>query len=342
MTFTRATAAALERRAAAVPAASGAVVMGTGIVSIALARDGVNPLSDALLAVAAAVWVGLAVMLVLQLARRRAHFAHEARSPAALTGVAGTAVLGAGFATAGANAVGIALLALATAWWAALLVPVLAHWTTPTVGVSFLVVVATEALAALAATIGATEGAAWLVVAALAAFALGLALYVFVLVHFDRRQLVAGRGDHWVTGGALAIAALAAGTISDSAVGIGDLSVLHRPLELVALAVWALALAWLPILVVAELAARRPSYHLQRWATVFPLGMYAACSFVVGGVAGVRGIVDFADVWTWVAFAAWLASFAAMTRRVRRASRGSRRSFRPARGDRSRPRAGSP
>jgi hypothetical protein len=36
---------------------------------------------------------------------------------------------------------------------------------------------------------------------------------VFVISRFDLRQLVVGHGDHWITGGALAISTLAAGKI---------------------------------------------------------------------------------------------------------------------------------
>ena len=41
---------------------------------------------------------------------------------------------------------------------------------------------------------------------------------------------------------------------------------------------------------------------VRRWATVLPLGMYAACSLAIGQVTGITGIADFGQVWTWVAF----------------------------------------
>jgi hypothetical protein len=47
-------------------------------------------------------------------------------------------------------------LALALALWL-LLAPVLGNWTTPTVGVSFVLAVSTQALAVLAATLAASE-----------------------------------------------------------------------------------------------------------------------------------------------------------------------------------------
>ena len=47
-------------------------------------------------------------------------------------------------------------------------------------------------------------------------------------------------------------------------------------------------------------------YDLQRWSTVFPVGMYAAGSFAVGSAAHARGITRFARVWVWVAVAVWV------------------------------------
>jgi hypothetical protein len=54
---------------------------------------------------------------------------------------------------AGYHAAAAALLAVSRLCWAVLLVPVLRHWKTPTAGVSFLLTVATEALAVLGATL---------------------------------------------------------------------------------------------------------------------------------------------------------------------------------------------
>ena len=64
---------------------------------------------------------------------------------------------------------------------------------------------------------------------------------------------------------------------------------------------WALTIAWLPVLLAAEVLRPRLRYDVRRWSTVFPVGMYAACSFVVGAAARAPGITDFARVWVWVA-----------------------------------------
>jgi tellurite resistance protein TehA-like permease len=72
---------------------------------------------------------------------------------------------------------------------------------------------------------------------------------------------------------------------------------------------------WLGPLIAAEVLAPRPRYDVRRWATVFPLGMYAACSFAVGHSTGITGIGTFARVQTWLALAVSLFVFAGLIRR---------------------------
>jgi tellurite resistance protein TehA-like permease len=181
--------------------------------------------------------------------------------------------------------------------------------------VSFVLAVSTESLAVLAAILAAAEGTLWLAVAALVAVALGLVAYVFVLVRFDLRQLLVGHGDHWVAGGALAIAALACGKAAVAAGAIGSLNGMSDSLGTTALALWAAAMIWLPALLVCEIVAPRLRYDARRWSTVFPVGMYAACSFTVGGVEEIDGMVDFARVWIWIGFAVWLVFLVGLVRR---------------------------
>lgn len=297
--------AELDRLLDGVPPASGAVVMGTGIVSVALSLDGRESLSRVLLVVAAAVWVVLGVLLAARAERDHARFRLDIRSPAAFTAVAGTAVLGTRLTLLGWSWAGGVLLVVALVLWLGLLGPVLGHWHTPTVGASFVLTVGTESLALLAASLALQEHAGWLLTVSLVPFVLGLGFYAFVASRFDVRQLAVGHGDHWVTGGALAISTVTAGRI---ALGAEQLEPLHGAagaLRGVSLALWVLTLLWLPLLLVAEARWPRRSYDVRRWSTVFPVGMYAACSFVVGTVASVPVIMSFARVWVWVAVAVW-------------------------------------
>ncbi|HKE77850.1 MAG TPA: tellurite resistance/C4-dicarboxylate transporter family protein [Solirubrobacteraceae bacterium] len=311
----------MRRALAAVPPASGAVVMATGIVSIDLSSAGRETLSRVLLCIGTAVWLVLGALLVARAVLDRPRALREATSPAALTGVAGTAVLGTRYTLLGWRWAGVALLIVAFGIWLVLLGPVLRHWATPTVGVSFVLAVATQALAVLAATLATSENARWLIDAALVAFALGLAFYAFVISRFDWRQLVIGRGDHWVSGGALAISALAASKI---ALAAKDLGVISSPPKIAQLVLWAAAMVWLPALLGFELLFPRLEYDIRRWATAFPLGMFASCSFAVGAAVDAAGITRFARIWVWVAFALWLVLFTALVRRCARALHQSR------------------
>ncbi len=299
-----------------IPPASGAVVMGTGIVSVALLLDGRQVLSVILLVVDAAIWLALAVLLPARARRDGRRFAVDLRHPTALTSIAGTEVLGTRLTLAGWDWAGAGLLIIGTAIWLGLVPHVLRHWETPTIGASFILTVATESLALLAATVAFAARAGWLVYVALGPFCLGLGFYAFVLSRFDFRQLLVGIGDHWVTGGALAISTVAAGRIALGAQRTATLTGAHQAFKTIALVLWCLTLVWLPALIATEIMRPRLFYSVRRWSTVFPVGMYAACSFIVGKLTATPGIGDFASVWVWVSVAVWAIVFAAMLRRA--------------------------
>jgi hypothetical protein len=180
---------------------------------------------------------------------------------------------------------GGAMLLIAAVLWLTLIAPVLRNWVTPTVGLSLMLTVSTESLAVLSSALAVRMRADWLLYTALLPFVLGLALYACVIARFDVLQLVVGNGDHWITGGALAIAALAATELSLAAKS------LHQPVAV---------------------------------ADVFPVAMYAACSFAVGATAHAAVIVDFARIWVWAGLALWSVVSAAMAvRGASLARRGS-------------------
>jgi Voltage-dependent anion channel len=312
----RLTAGVLGRTLDSIPPAAGTWVMGTAIVSIGLSLDGRELLSRVILAMAVAVWATLAGLLPLRAARDTTRFRTDVRTPGALTAPVATAVLGTRLTLLGWAWAGIATLMIALALWTALLRPVLAGWKSPTVGTSLLLAVSAESLAVLGATLASQERARWLLIAAFVPFALGLVFYLFVIGRFDFRQLAVGHGDHWITGGALGIAALAAARIAAAASTLGILGGGGGALEDIALGLWALTMLWL--------VARWPrlAYDERRWATVFPLGMYAACSFAVGVTAHAGAILSFARAWVWIGLASWVIVAAATIRRSADVLRG--------------------
>jgi tellurite resistance protein TehA-like permease len=289
--------------------------MGTGIVSVALATDQQGVLSRSILAIAAIVWIALGVVLCTRLLRARPGVLNDARSPGALTGVAATAVLGTGALQLGWTNVAWVLLAAAFPAWIPLTGLVLSRLGQRAEGQWFMLTVAPAGLAALAAELAGNERVGWLLAAALGFAAIGLLAYPLVLARFDWRDLACARGEHWIGGGSLAISALAFSQIALADRHLRTIRSAATPCADIAFGLWTAGMLWLVALLVAELRWPRPRYHPQRWSTVFPLGMYAACSFAVAAATGMEVPAHFARGWTWIALAGWSLAFAGLLRR---------------------------
>ncbi|MFG3100353.1 tellurite resistance/C4-dicarboxylate transporter family protein [Streptomyces sp. NPDC048182] len=291
------------------PPAAGAAVMATGILSVGLHLAGHEVLSKIALVLACAAWLALAANFGYLLLAQRPQWLTRAGTPGALTAVAATCVLGTRFAVLGWQVLAEALLALAVLLWPGLIWLVVRRWGRRMPGAVFLGCVATQGLAVLGATLAAATSTAWLAHAALVPFWLGIVLYLVALFRFDLRQVARGAGDHWIAGGALAISALAGAKLL-TADGPGrylwnadDNAVLHD----VTVLLLALDLAWLAVLLVAELVWPRPRYDVRRWSTVFPLGMSAAATLSVGAAVDAPGLDTPGRVLLWIAVAVWLA-----------------------------------
>lgn len=305
---------AIKRAASHIHLNTGGAVMATAIVSIALRSSGYEWLSRALLLVAVILWAGLGTVFLVRLVLDRGRLFREAERVSALTEVAGTAVLGSRLVLLDFYWAGWPLLASATLL-GILLTLVLKVKAAHAPGGGFLVVVAPQSLAVLGAQIASHQHLAWLAAMSFAAFALGLCLYPTVLARFDFGELRAGAGDQWVAGGALAISALACGELANAQTAVHVLGPIHDALTFTSIVLWVLAMAWLPALILGEARWPRLDYDVRRWATVFPLGMYAAMSFTIASLNTIAWIGDFARIWTWVALGVWAVVAAAVPKR---------------------------
>jgi tellurite resistance protein TehA-like permease len=293
------------------PPGAGAAVMATGILSVGLHLDGHDVLSRIFLAVAAVLWVRLAVGFLLLLVHDPAAWRATARTPPALTAVAATCVLGTRLSLLGHQTTAEVLLALGAVVWPGLLLSVLRHWHRPSPGSAFLVCVATQSLAVLAGVLALAGRGDWLARAALVVCALGVLLYGEALARFDFRQVTAGHGDHWIAAGALAISALAASKLTASPLWTGAS---HTALRAATLVLLALDAAWYVVLAAAEAARPRPHYDLRRWSTVFPLGMTAVATTSTGQAAHLSWLTTPGRVLLWIALAVWLLTAAGALR----------------------------
>ncbi|MGW3668795.1 tellurite resistance/C4-dicarboxylate transporter family protein [Streptomyces sp. NPDC005141] len=305
------------------PPAAGAAVMATGIISVGLQLTGYETLSRITLVLASLAWLALAADFVVRLVRDREQWTRHAGTPAGLTAVAATTVLGTRFSALGWQWLAEALLALAVVLWPVLLLPVVRHWRRRMTGGVFLVCVATQGLSVLGSTIATAVGPDWLAHAALVLFWLGIVLYGVTFAHFDLWEVKRGAGDHWVAGGALAISALAGAKLVAAHHGSpylwndDDQGVLRAT----TVALLVLDLAWYCVLLVAEVVWPRLRYDVRRWATVFPMGMSAVATLSVATALDVFRLKGPGQVLLWIAVAAWLAVAAGAALAVRSATR---------------------
>ncbi|MEU1332675.1 tellurite resistance/C4-dicarboxylate transporter family protein [Streptomyces sp. NPDC005865] len=304
----------------ALPPAAGSAVMATGIISVGLYLLGHETLSRVALVLACAAWLGLAADFALRLLSRRTRWRSEADTPAALTAVAATGVLGTRLALLGRSPVALALLLLTAVLWLVLLPAVVRHWGHRMPGAVFLVCVATQAIAVLSATLAAVLPARPLSAVGAVFFCLGLVLYAVAFTRFDLAQVRTGAGDQWVAGGALAISALAGAKLLAAPLVTGARHDVLRAVTLIALG---LDLAWYLVLLAAEVRRPRLRYDVRRWATVFPMGMTAVATLSVGAATGVSWLRQPGRVLLWIAVAVWVCVFVGTVRAVAGRVRGS-------------------
>ncbi len=327
----------LARALVAVPPEYGALVMATGSVAFASAGIGLGGVALAL------TWLNVVMALVLAcvfgarvaLARRRTiqEFVDHARGPGYFTWVAASCVL-ASQAAAFLGAVHVArvLLVVAAAAWVGITYSFFAVVTlrrakprleTALSGSWLLAVVATQAVALLAAQVGGegpTGPSANVVFVAMCLFLAGTVLYLliiglifyrFTFLRLDASQLAA---PYWINMGALAITTLTGATLLAQP-GPEPLWGSVRPFLLgFTLLFWAFGSWWIPLLVVfgawRHLVAKYPlRYAPEYWGLVFPLGMYSVASRQLATRVGIGLMERVASLFAWVALAAWAATF---------------------------------
>ncbi|WP_415953198.1 tellurite resistance/C4-dicarboxylate transporter family protein [Streptomyces sp. KLOTTS4A1] len=302
--------------------AAGSAVMATGIISVGLHLMGRETLSRIALALGSLLWCALAADFAGRFLTDRARWSREADRPPALTGVAASCVLGTRFAQLGRQELAIALLVLAVLVWLVLLPRVVRDSVRRVPfrrmpGAVFLVCVATQGLAVLAAALAPMLDAAWLAGAGFVVFWLGLVLYGFALSRFDLRNIRQGAGDQWVAAGALAISALAAGKLLAS----GELGAASEDvLRTTSLVLLGLDFALYLMLVASEARWPRPRYDVRRWATVFPMGMTGVATLTLASAADEGGLQVPGEVLVWCAVAVWCVVAAGAVRAAARAA----------------------
>jgi tellurite resistance protein TehA-like permease len=314
-----------------------ALVMATGIVSIAMDNHGRTNLSLALLALAClagAVLVGLTAWRIVSFPRDMlADLRDPARAFGMFTFVAAIDVLGTRFATAGHHGTGLVLLVVGWVAWVLLgyLVPwtaLLGHSRRPILrdanGTWFIWTVASQSVAVLAAALEPTvhDGRRELALLAVVSWSVGMLLYAATgLLVAARMLLYPLRPEdltppYWVAMGATAITVVAGARI----VQMADAPMVEATRGLAAgspVVFWAFGSWLIPALVAAgvwrHVVHRIPlRYEATLWSVVFPLGMYGVGAHYLGDADHLPIVKTIGADESWVALAAWVLVFAAM------------------------------
>lgn len=317
-----------------------ALVMATGIVSIATKDRGIDALSGALL------WLGIveyAVLILLYIWRAKA-FPSEVRVDLAdpshafayFTFVAATDVLGVRLASDHYQGSATVLLCVGGLTWVVLgyLIPwtaTIGHARRPLLhfanGTWFIWAVASQSVAVLAAVLepSVSTGRRELALMAVFAWSVGVFLYASAGTFVAARLLIYPvrptnlTPPYWVAMGATAITVVAGARIA----GMADAPMVSATRGLVAGAsvlFWAFGTWLIPPLIAAgvwrHVIHRIPlRYDASLWSMVFPLGMYAAGGRYLGQVDQLPLVEMIGNGATWVALAVWTITAVAMVGR---------------------------
>ena len=320
-----------------------ALVMATGIVSVAVGAAGAPTLSAALLGLAIGCYLVLVAAHGWRLSRWRPEFAADATDPANafafFTFAAASAVLAAQLAAEGHHAWAIALLAAAVLAWLVLsyglpLRLVTRHGTRPALagvnGTWFLWTVGTQSIA-VAVTAFPPALAGTLAPAALGLWAVGVVLYLLIsglvlacLLQFPAEPARLSPA-YWVFMGATAISVLAGARILGLPASPLQAAV-HPVVAGLSVILWAFGTWLIPILIglgVWRHLVRgvRLWYEPSLWSLVFPLGMYCVASRALGMALNVHWLVTAGHDGTWIAFGVWALVFTAMLTSLARSPR---------------------
>jgi tellurite resistance protein TehA-like permease len=204
-------------------------------------------------------------------------------------------------------------------------------------GTWLLAVVATQAIAILADHVSGVFSRPDIVVfVGLCFFLLGGVLYLILNSLIVQRWLFEPMRPeqltppYWINMGAAAITTLAGARLVSIAGANPLTTALTQLIEAATVAFWVIATWWVPLLVALLIWRHivhriRPSFRLEYWSMVFPLGMYTAATWALSRQDGAQFLAVIPGVCIWIALASWLLGSVGMARHLSRLSRREQR-----------------
>ncbi|MCA9398499.1 MAG: tellurite resistance/C4-dicarboxylate transporter family protein [Candidatus Omnitrophica bacterium] len=318
-----------------------ALVMSTGIISVACSLLGLNEISRGLFVINQVCYVILSLLLVLRVVFYFPHVAADLQDHTRGTGfftiIAGTCILGTQFVLLNHDyAMGMMLLVLGFVFWGVIIYTLFGAMTmkaskpdleTGINGSWSIAVVSTQSISILGTLLATHKDSGILFFISLCLFFVGCMLYIpiisliFYRFLFFRLQPQDLQPPYWINMGAVAITTLAGSVLMLHAEEWSFLNEILGFLKGFTLFFWAFGVWWIPLLIILGIWRHvyckvSFQYNPQYWGMVFPLGMFTTCTFQLSKALDLNFLMVIPRYFIYIALFAWLLTFWGMVKNL--------------------------